>query len=259
MFLRAHFKSNWTELKGMLSINPPVFAHRGANQYAPENTIAAFLKAQELGVRWVEFDVMLSKDQQVVVFHDDKLNRTSTGKGYVHALTYEDLRTLDAGSWFNRLFKEEKIPSFIEVIDFLKKHNMGANVEIKAFPGMEILTVEKVLTIMEAEWSADMLPPLISSFSLLALQTVKKISNKFYLGLLLDKWIKNWKDNADLLQCASVHLNQKIATPARVSEIKSAGFQVYCYTVNDRMRAEELFDMGVDALFSDWPDVVVDL
>src|SRR5690242_18360485 len=101
-------------------INPPVFAHRGANQYAPENTLAAFRKAKALGITWLELDVMLSKDQQVIVMHDETVDRTTNGHGLVNQYSYAALRELDAGSWFDKQFKGEKIPSLYEVIELIR-------------------------------------------------------------------------------------------------------------------------------------------
>lgn len=241
----------------MFPIKPPVFAHRGANQYAPENTLAAFLKAKAVGITWIEFDVMLSRDEEAVVIHDDTLNRTTNGQGYVKDHTFAELRELDAGAWFGAKYANEKIPTLREVIQLLKTQKMGANIEIKPFPGDEIITTEKIMQIIREEWTDTMLPPLISSFSELALQTARTISSSTALGLLKDEWEPDWQMKCEALACASLNLNQKIVDRHRIQEIKSRGYSVFCYTVNDRMRAQELYSMGVDALFSDWPDEIL--
>jgi glycerophosphoryl diester phosphodiesterase len=99
-----------------LKISPPIIAHRGASAYAPENTIAAFLKAYELGVRWVEFDIMLTADNQAVVIHDETLDRTTNGTGLISECTYDQIKTLDAGIKFGPKFANQKIPLLEEVI-----------------------------------------------------------------------------------------------------------------------------------------------
>jgi glycerophosphoryl diester phosphodiesterase len=119
-----------------LIIDPPLIAHRGASAYAPENTLAAFIKAQQLGVRWVEFDVMLTRCGEVVVIHDETLERTTDGVGEVSHYPYSYLQTLDAGSWFGAQFKGEKIPTLKEVLVFLAQHSMCVNVEVKAQAGL---------------------------------------------------------------------------------------------------------------------------
>jgi len=114
-------------------IDPPVIAHRGGSAYAPENTLSAFTKAAQLGMQWVEFDVMLAACGTPIVFHDDLLDRTTnaTGEVGVHAYTY--LQTLDAGAWFNSKFSGERIPTLAQVLQFLKDVKLCANVEIKPF------------------------------------------------------------------------------------------------------------------------------
>jgi glycerophosphoryl diester phosphodiesterase len=240
----------------MPSINfkPPFIAHRGASRYAPENTLAAFLKAKELGAKWVEFDVMLTACGEAVIMHDETLDRTTNGSGYVGAQSYETIRTLDAGSWFSPAFSQEKIPTLRETIAFLRTHQLAANVEIKTLRGDEERTVKKVLADIQAGWAEDMTPPLISSFSLVALHYVRACSPQAMIGLLVDSWFPGWEDLVEKLQCATVDVNQAIVTPREIAVIKAMGKLVLAYTVNDVARAKELIAMGVSAIFTD--DVV---
>lgn len=241
----------------MLSIRPTVIAHRGASAYAPENTLAAFLKAKELGASWVEFDVMLTADHEVVVIHDEKLDRTTNGTGCVRNYSYQDLKKLDAGSWFNPIFSGEKIPSLREVIEFLHKHQLSANIEIKAFSGQEELIVEKVLNVIKKYWKAEMPPPLVSSFSLPVLRFVRQYSSTCLLGFLMHKWTPDWETLCDELNCIAVDINEKIVTQEKIKQIKTTGRLVLAYTVNDPKRAQELFGWGVDAVFTDALDKIL--
>ena len=240
-----------------IKINPPVIAHRGASVYAPENTLASFLKAKELGVRWLEFDVMLTADAEVVVIHDDTIDRTTNGKGNVVEHSYSFLKKLDAGTWFHPNFSEEKIPLFADVIEFLYQHQLAANVEIKALPGKEEITVKKVLEVISQHWRQEMTPPLISSFSLSVLRAVRMLSASSQVALLMHEWLPNWQEICDKLQCMSVNVNEKILTSERVKKIQSTDRVVLSYTVNDVKRAAELFSWGVDAVFSDCPDKIL--
>lgn len=239
------------------SFIPPVIAHRGASAKAPENTLAAFKKAAELGAKWVEFDVMLAACGEVVVIHDETLDRTTNGKGRVIDFPYQYLKTLDAGSWFDPTFSAEKIPTLAEVIYLLHELGLAANIEIKPFSGKEELTVKNVLHVIDRCWKKNMSPPLISSFSRIALQYARYYSPSVFLGYLMDRWEDDWKDSCDHLQCAAVDVNEKILNPGRVNEIKATGRFLLSYTVDDPARAKDLFAIGVDAVFSNYPDILL--
>ncbi len=233
-----------------LAINPPVFAHRGASAYAPENTIAAFLKAKQLGIHWLEFDVTLSADHQVVVIHDDTLDRTTDGSGYVCDYTYEHLLRLDAGSWYSEDFAGENLPLLDDVLRFMQMHNMAANIEIKSLPGKENIIATKVLELTQHQ----PLELIISSFSPQILYAVRHLDSHTKLGLLMHEWNPEWKRIAHQLECVSIHVNQAILNPEMVNELKNGVGSVFSYTVNDVKRATELFSWGVDAVYSDCPD-----
>lgn len=237
-------------------IQPPVIAHRGASAHAPENTLAAFLAAKKLGINWVEFDVMLSQDHEAVVIHDFDLKRTTNSSGLVSETSLSILKTLDAGSWFNSAFADQKIPTFKEVIALLNEHKLAANVEIKSQPGMGQLAVQKIMEIIQTNWAPDHIPPLISSFSLEITRAVRAYSATCSLGWLMDTWQSDWKKTCDELNCISVHVNQNILNADRVKQIKNAHKQLLCYTVDDPLRAKELFSWGVDAVFSNAPDSI---
>lgn len=238
-------------------IQPPVIAHRGASAYAPENTLAAFLKAKELGIQWVEFDVMLTKEGEVVVIHDETLDRTTNCQGRVCDFSFDYISTLDAGSWFNKSFAQEKILSFKQLIDFLAEHHLAANVEIKAQQGQEEKTVKNVLKNLADHWQPFMLPPLVSSFSLDILRFVRRYSATCWLGLLMDEWHEDWERICDELSCISVNVNHQILTPQRAQQILATQRKILCYTVDDPARAHELFSWGVHAVFSNMPDRIV--
>lgn len=232
-------------------IQPPVIAHRGASLIAPENTLAAFRKAKELGANWVEFDVMLTADHNVVVIHDRELNRTTNGKGLVIDHRYSYLKTLDAGSWFNPLFANEKIPLLEEVIELLYQLNLSANIEIKAQIGHEEITVEKVLEVIKNYWPESLPQPLISSFSLPILESVRAQSPESLIGYLMHGWHEDWLSHCDRLGCKTINVNYKLLNADKVRLIKKTNRLLLAYTVNDKNVAQELCSWGVDAIFSD--------
>lgn len=234
-----------------------VIGHRGAAAYAPENTLVGFDKAHELGCRFVEFDVMLSADAEPFVFHDDTLRRTTGVRGEFGLASSELLKTLDAGKWFSKKFSGEKIPTLRDVLERLAASDMQANIEIKPYPGFAVPTTIATLTYINRYWPQDKPLPLISSFNLDALRLCQSLSPEMPLALLLSKWQDNWLQLAEELHCYSIHLSLDAATQAHVKEIKQQGYAVCVYTVNSKRKANKLLSWGVDAVFSDYPDLLV--
>ncbi|STX29251.1 glycerophosphodiester phosphodiesterase, cytosolic [Legionella beliardensis] len=239
-----------------MQINNSVIGHRGASAYAPENTLAAFNKALTLGCNTVEFDVMLSGDGEPFVFHDEVLERTTNGKGAVGLVTAAYLETLDAGRWFSDAFAGEKIPHFKTILIWLMQNNMNANIEIKPYPGMSEQTTAAVLDCLHRFWPQEKSLPLLSSFDLTALTLCHTIAPHMPLGLLLDAWDEDWLNKAQSLGCYSIHINELALDAARIQDIKRQGYQLYVYTVNCKARAGALLNWGVDAVFSDYPDLL---
>lgn len=240
----------------LLNFIPPVIAHRGASGYAPENTMVAFTLAAQLGIKWLEFDVMLAADQQPIIFHDETLDRTTNKKGDIGIHTTPYLRALDAGVWFHSKFSGEKIPTLQQVAEFLLDSRMRANVEIKPLPGQEEMTAVKALNVISQYFVQPHPSILFSSFSVPALRHLRKHSPDCLIGLLLHEWEPNWQSICDELNCVSVHVNQEIMTQEAAQEIKAMNRALLCYTVNDPARALELYSWGVDAVFSDFPDKI---
>jgi len=237
--------------------DPPVIAHRGASAYAPENTLAAFTRAALLGVRWVEFDVMLSADGYPIVFHDERLERTTNGHGCVNTYPYAMLRTLDAGAWFHPRFASEPIPLLTVVLAFLQQAQLSANIELKPLPGQEQALVRHTMQAIQAMPIAPATSLLFSSFSVPALTYLHQRFPTVIKGLLIDEWDPACLSTCKMLRCASLHANHEIVNKERAKEIASQHLQLLCYTVNDSSRAKELYSWSVNAVFSDVPDQII--
>ncbi|MBA2651298.1 MAG: glycerophosphodiester phosphodiesterase [Tatlockia sp.] len=233
-----------------------VIGHRGAAAYAPENTLASFDKALAMGCKYLEFDVMLSADGEPFVFHDELLKRTTNGKGEIGLVSAEYLQSLDAGKWFSRRFSGEKIPHFREALQWLTFSNLQANIEIKPYPGKSEETTIAVLSHINRYWPQKKELPLVSSFDYTALTLCRNLAPEMPLGLLLDEWDKDWLSKAKELQCYSLHFNKRALTAERVKQVKEQGYAVLVFTVNRRRLAKKLFSWGVDAVFSDYPDLL---
>jgi len=237
-------------------IVPPILAHRGARSFAPENTLAAFAMAKQCGLHWVELDVQLAACGEVIVFHDDTLDRTTNGTGPVHLHPYDYLKTLDAGSWFHPTFAEERIPTLQAVLQLLNQLDLAVNIEIKNMPGMEGPLVEKVVAVIQK--SAFQPANFISSFSVPILERVRDVFPTAGLGFLMHTWQPDWSTVCDALRAVAVDVNSDILNAARVQEIKATGRALLSYTVNDPVVAKRLFSWGADAVFSDCPPLFLE-
>lgn len=243
-------------------IYPRIVAHRGGGRLAPENTVAALQCGVDYGFRAVEFDVMLARDGVPVVMHDPYLGRTVPGSGNVFDYDAAELVTMDAGSWFSGQYRGEPVPLFTQVVDFCKANGIWMNIEIKPAPGFEEETGRVVGALTRAlfgpEIGRDDLTqlPLFSSFSSVALAAARDAAPSIPRGLLLDVAPPDWEEQARALDAVALHMNQKHLTPPLASAIHRAGFGLFCYTVNDLVRARELLGWGVDAFCTDRIDLI---
>lgn len=235
---------------------PRIIGHRGAALSAPENTIAGLCMAAALEVEWVEFDVKLTRDGRCILLHDDTLDRTTNGQGPAAALSFEEIRRLDAGSWFGPDFVGQPVPSLEEAIDVLETLKLGAVVEIKPSPGAEAETGRAVAECVAQRWPAHLPAPLLSSFKPASLAAARAVAPELQRALLLGGLGRDWRKQAEALGCAMIHADQRKLDAAAVAAARDAGWPLFAYTVNLAARAEELFAWGVEAVFSDCPDRV---
>ncbi|MCC7305148.1 MAG: glycerophosphoryl diester phosphodiesterase [Alphaproteobacteria bacterium] len=236
---------------------PRIIGHRGAAAYAPENTLESIRTAADMGIEWVEFDVKLTKDGVPILMHDETLERTTNGgQRLVAETTYEEIKELEAGSWFADSFAGVKIPTLEEAVDVLLEHSLGVNVEIKPCPGREKETAEIALDVLSQIWD-DHDRLLISSFQHVSLEAAFDMAEDWHRGLLLGKeWPENWQEMAEYLKVSTVNIDGRTATREQVESIIDLGLPVLAYTINDQQRAKTLLSWGVDGFFSDAPDVI---
>lgn len=230
---------------------PKFFAHRGGGTLAPENTLAAMKKGQELGYQAVEFDVKLSADGVAILLHDPVLGRTATGEGEVAKLSYDELARQDAGSWHSPAFAGERIPRFTEVAQWLIAQGMQANVEIKPCPGREVETGHLVAGLCRDLWLGQTVQPLVSSFSAEALRAARKVAPKLPLGFLVKDFEDSDHATLEALACVSLHCHHGAVDEQLVRSLHDRGYRVMVYTVNDVAQARGLSAIGVDGLFTD--------
>ena len=229
-----------------------IYAHRGSSGTHPENTIAAFTEAARLGVHGVEFDVHLTKDGELVVIHDERIDRTSNGTGFVKDLTLAELKAFDFGSWFSPDFKGQTIPTLHEVLQVFAETTHQLNIELKSdiFPyeGM----VEKVLAIIK-ELALDS-RVVLSSFDHEAIRTAKQLAPHVETAALFMEVLVEPLDYIRAIPADALHLFFPTALRPSIRQVLKAGVAVRTFTVNEEQYIQALQDVGVTAIFTDFPE-----
>jgi glycerophosphoryl diester phosphodiesterase len=235
---------------------PRVIGHRGAAAAAPENTLASIRKARALGASWVEFDVKLTKDGEAILFHDDRLDRTTDGRGPVAAATLAEIRRLDAGGWFGPAFRGEPVPTFEEALTLCADLGLGINVEIKPCRGREAATAEAAMTTLLRLWPPAM-PVVVSSFAPECLRVARAIAPDVPRGHLAERLPRHWRELMAQHDCATLHLDQRWLGARQRAAVTATVVPLLLYTVNDAGLARRLLETGVTALFTDRIDRVL--
>lgn len=233
---------------------PPIVAHRGAGKLAPENTLAAMRLGASLGQTMFEFDVKLTADGKPILLHDALLDRTTNGRGLASALTLAEISQLDAGSWLSAQWAGEPVPTLSNIIRWLRANGLMANIEIKPTPGQEAQTGAAVAIMAAHAWEGQGVPPLLSSFSEVALEAALKAVPQLPRALLLHHLPEDWLARLRALQCVGLDAHHEALSPEVVSLARSEGFRVLTYTVNDPARAALLREWGVDVVITDAVD-----
>lgn len=245
-------------------------AHRGASGYAPEHTIAAYELGEELSGDYIEIDVQMTKDGELIAMHDSDLSRTANEMGHVHDFTLDEIQLLDVGSWFNDMYPERadlafssaRIPTLDEIFSHFGKTS-NYYIETKSptqFPSME----EALVKLLRKH---DLLNPnlregivVIQSFDQDSLLKVHELEPSLPLiqlyafseqATLTDAELNDIKKYA-----IGIGLNYQSLTPAFVKQVRKAGLLIHPYTVNERKDMERLIEWGVTGMFTNYPDVL---
>lgn len=233
---------------------PRIVAHRCGGTLAPENTLIALEFAIAQGCRGVEFDVMLSGSGTPVLMHDETLARTTTGEGRVCDIADAELFQLDAGRWYSDRFAGERVPRFEDAIRRCRALSIAVNIEIKPCAGFERATGEAVAGAVARGWSRAEAPPVISSFSLDALDAAAGFAPGLPRALLIRQVPDDWEAQARALGVIALVCEARLLEKAAAEAVKQAGFKLAVYTESDPDRAAELFAWGVDSVITDRPD-----
>jgi glycerophosphoryl diester phosphodiesterase len=240
------------------STSPLIIAHRGFSDEAPENSVAAFHRAIVARCDMIELDVRLSADNIPMVFHDRRLNRTSSANGPINKRTAEQLSAIDNGSWFSPKFSNERIATLAEVFQQTKKA-VPFNIEIK--PDVQSTAKHSVVELVLNEMrKAKMLSKaLITSFNHKMVKEVKEIDNSVVTGVLYNPithfrkspsmLIRNAR--AEIFVCSKIQINNDV-----VNDIHDSGYKLYVYGVKTGRDVQQMLDWEIDGIICNNPRFV---
>jgi len=231
-----------------------IIAHRGASAITPENTIVSFLEAVKAGSDIIEFDAHLSRDNEVIIIHDNTVNRTTDGLGKIRDLTLPEIKKLDAGSWFSAEFEGERIPTLDELLqkDFngvkLNIELKGALKEYEQFPEIVIKKIRKYDAVNRV---------VITSFNTDFLKRVMVLDAEIPFGIISNFKIRNhWeislKKNASQINPLWYFVNKTFVKKAHKYDVR-----VYPWTINRKYIVLWLLKMGIDGMITDHPEKLI--
>ena len=232
-----------------------IIAHRGASGYAPENTMAAFSKAIEMGAEGIELDVHLSRDRSLIVMHDEYVNRTSNGNGLIRDMTLRELKKLDCGSWYGEEFSGSQIPTLEEVLELLKNWDGILNIEIKDgsdfYPGIE----KKVINTIRMFYFEEKV--IFSSFNHYSIRDIKSNASYLKAGLLYgEKLYEPW-NYARSVGAEALHPPFYLVDENLMNCCRTNNITVNTWTVNEECEMRKLVKFGVDGIITNYPDIAV--
>lgn len=219
------------------------FGHRGAGGHEPENTVRSVRRALELGADGVEVDVQLA-DGQLLVIHDDTLERTTNGHGRVAAKSFAYLRSLDAGLG-------ERMPTLAEIFDAVNRRAI-VNVELKGPHTAAPVAALIAEYVNERGWRYEDF--LVSAFNHEQLREVKRLRPEIRTGALIEKAPRNLAKLADELEAWSLHAGKRLVTKKLVAETHRCGLKLFVFTVNEPKDIARMKTLGVDGVFTDFPE-----
>lgn len=238
-----------------LSPKHGLIGHRGLAGFAPENTISSIKAAHERGLNWVEFDVQLSKDNQLIIFHDHELNRTTNGKGFVYDFNYTEIQQLDAGGWYDNQYSGEKIPNLEQDLASILKYDLQFNIELKCPNNASEAYIQSLCdqfcNLIQRKWPKNRPLPLVSSFEWDLMLNVRKLIKDAPIGFLCEAITPELNRLAAVTQNATINCDYRNLDLAIIARTTHLNIPIMAYTVNDQATASQLLNQGVFAVFTD--------
>ena len=218
--------------------------HRGAKGYEPENTFVSFQKALDMQVDGIELDVHLSSDSEIIVIHDETVDRTTNGKGFVNTLSLRELKAF-------RIDGKYEIPTLKEVFDLVNQ-DCFINIELKSYEATDkvVSLIEKYVA--KKGWKYDRF--LVSSFDWNALQQVAFLNNKIPIGVLTETDLDLALAFAKFIQAKSIHPHFHLLTKENTAQMQEKGLQVFPWTINEVEDIQKIKTFNVNGIITDFPN-----
>lgn len=242
---------------------PKVISHRGANKYAPQNTLAAFEKSVQIGVDGFETDVHITKDEQLVICHNYTIDETSDGEGEISRMTLAQLKSYDFGSYFSPKYAGTRLPTLDEFLSFVETTDISVlNIELKSPKENETAIVRETIRLVKEHGLFDRL--IISSFDPKLLVEAKTIDEKCQTGFLYcptrmnmwrDRLLKNYVPYARSIGVDALHPHYAFVDEKYVESAHEAGIKVNAWTVDSVKAIENMINCKVDGIITNFPDV----
>lgn len=232
-----------------------LIAHRGAPLLAPENTLPAMRAAAEKGARWVEVDVKLTRDMKPVIIHDDRLDRTTNGTGFVGNTLFEDVRKLDAGGKFSPDFAGTRVPTLEELVEVVLELDLGLQLELKPTAGDDIETAEVALAAMKTLWPAGRGKLFFTSFSIRSVHAAARLMPEVPRAFAVVVPPRDPKALLDETKCQILHVQHEFMPEDALKRLADSGIEYAVATINDRQIADRFFAAGAQTVLSDLPDL----
>ncbi len=229
-------------------------AHRGGAALAPENTLAAFKNSGDLGIAWIELDCRLSKDNEVIVIHDETVDRTTNSSGPVQEMTLNQLKELDAGAWFSPDFKDESIPSMFEVLQFAKKNDLKIYLEIKPQESLIIPILLQLINKTQMQKSVT-----LQSYHFKQLQLIKAKEPTWTVEYIVDHIEPCHIEKALLIQARAINPDHQYLKNEDIKKVQESNLEINIFTVNDSKLMGRFITLGVDGIITDYPDKTLSL
>jgi glycerophosphoryl diester phosphodiesterase len=234
-----------------------ILAHRGASGDAPQNTIAAMKLAIEQNCDGIELDAQLTKDNEVVIYHDWDIKTHSNGEGEIGDFTLAELKQFDFGSYFSEEFKEEKIPTLDEILDIVPEEIL-LNIELKIKSYNDAPLAEKTAEILARRKRYNNI--VVSAFNHNNLTIFNKLLPQveiafLYGGTIIDPI--NYMNSTNL-DVASFNLHHDYVSKELIDELHAQNRKVYIWTVNSIKEAKLFMDMGVDGIITNYPEFMIE-
>lgn len=238
-------------------VKEQIIAHRGAAMFAPENTLAAIRLAKEMGANWVEVDVKLTADAQPIIVHDDTLDRTTNGTGWVVTKSFDYVRSLSANRAAFDGYDAEKVPTLRELLETCLECDLGLQLELKPTAGDDVETAELAIATLKEIWPTNNSNLFVSSFSVRSLKTARKLLPDIPRAFAVSVPPRDPEQTLKDLDCQILHSGTFVLSDEQLKTLEQSGVEFAIATINDIESARRVLDGGAQSILSDNPQLLV--